>query len=56
MLSSLAGVVPLGRLHMRLLQLYLLARWKIPDKDITCVVTLDPVFLSHLTWWTLREM
>ena len=46
-LSSIADIVPLGRLHMRPLQLYLLARWTLHTKDITYIVELNDVFFSN---------
>ena len=50
-LNSCADLLPLGRLHMRPLQMLLLHQWK-PHKDhLHTVITLSHLFHHHLDWW-----
>ena len=55
-LNSLADVVPLGRLHIRRLQLFLQEHWDSASQDWEALVPILPVLLPHLDWWTRREM
>ena len=42
-LNSVADIIPYGRLHMRPLQLFLIAQWSMASQPLC--------FLVHLEWW-----
>jgi hypothetical protein len=54
-LNSLAEVVPLGRLHIRPLQFYLLQHWLPASQDWEAKIPLHPSLLPHLQCWINRE-
>ena len=54
-LNSLAEVIPLGRLHIRPLQFYLLQHWLPASQDWEAKIPLLPLLLPHLQWWINRE-
>ena len=54
LLSAIADVVHLGRLHARPIQLYLLSNWKMSEQPVTTEIALNRLFLDHLEWWTDR--
>ena len=54
-LNSLAEVIPLGRLHIRPLQFYLLQHWLPASQDWEAKIPLLPSLLPHLLWWINRE-
>ena len=54
LMASCIDLVPLRRLHMRPIQLYLLCHWS-PKKDsIFHLVQVKNPLLPHLQWWTQR--
>ena len=55
LLSSATDAIPLGRLHLRPLQLYLLAHWAPASKDLKALVPVKHDLLDHhLRWWLDR--
>ena len=55
-LNAAADLVPLGRLHMRPLQMYLLCHWR-PKKDpLDLLIPILPPLLPHVRWWSNREI
>ena len=53
LLSSATDAIPLGRLHLRPLQLYLLAHWAPASKDLKALVPVKHDLLDHhLGGWT----
>ena len=54
-LSSVADIIPYGRLHMRPLQLFLIAQWSIASQPLCFLVRLIEVFFHHLRWWKDRH-
>ena len=54
-LNAAADLVPLGRLHLRPLQFYLLAHWRPRSNLLEDTVPLSPLFHRHLRWWSLEE-
>ena len=50
-LNAVADVIPLGRLHMRPLQLYLLSQWSMSIQPLSYKVFLNSFFQDHLLWW-----
>jgi len=54
-LNAAADLVPLGRLHMRPLQMYLLSQWRPIRDPLDTVVPILPTVLPHLRWWLNRE-
>ena len=55
LLNSLADVIPLGRLHIRPLQFYLLQHWLPASNDWEAQIPLLPSLTPHLDWWSQRE-
>ncbi len=56
LLSSATDAIPLGRLHLRPLQLYLLAHWAPASKDLKALVPVKhDLFDHHLRWWLDRK-
>ena len=51
-MNAMADVIPLGRLHMRPLQLYLLSQWSMSTQPLSYQVFLNSKFQEHLLWWT----
>ena len=55
LLSSATDAIPLGRLHLRPLQLYLLAHWAPASKYLKALVPVKHDLLDHhLRWWLDR--
>ena len=50
-LNSVADIIPYGRLHMRPLQLFLIAQWSMASQLLCFLVKLNKVFFHHLRWW-----
>ena len=55
-LNFAAQFVELGRLHMRPIQMWLLARWKLSTGSLNDKLHPDPLLLSHLKWWTKKRL
>lgn len=55
-LNSAADLVPLGRLHLRPLQLVLLSLWRPIRQCLHTQVQLPPDFHNHLRWWLRPEV
>ena len=54
--SSATGAIPLGRLHMRHLQLHLLAHWRSASRNLKALVPEKHDLLDrHLRWWFDKE-
>ena len=47
LLSSVTDVIPLGRLHLRLLQLYMLAHWAPASKNLKALIPVKHDLLDH---------
>ena len=55
-MSSATDAIPLGRLHLRPLQLYLLAHWSPASKDMAALIPVKHNLLDHhLHWWLNRK-
>ena len=54
-LNSIADVVPLGRLHIRPIQAYLLQAWSPASQDWDCPVILDATVRQAALWWSLEN-
>ena len=54
-LNSVADIIPYGRLHMRPLQLFLIAHWSMASQPLCFLVRLNKVFFHHLGWWEDRH-
>ena len=55
-LSSATDAIPLGRLHLRPLQLYLLAHWRPASRNLKALIPVKHDLLDHhLRWWLDRE-
>ncbi len=50
-LSAAAGLLPLGRLHLRPLQVYLLFLWRPHVMPLEQMIPLSALFKRHLRWW-----
>ena len=50
-LSSASDMIPLGRLHLRPLQMLTLHYWRPHSDLLSAMVPLPPLFHQHLTWW-----
>lgn len=55
LMASCIYLVPWGRLHMRPIQLYLLALWRPKIHPLTHMIVIRPILLQHLQWWMNRE-
>ena len=56
LLSLATDAIPLGRLHLRPLQIYLLAHWAPSLKDLKALIAVKHDLLDHhLKWWLDRE-
>ena len=56
LLSSATDAIPLGRLHLRPLQHYLLAHWTPISKNLRALIPMKHDLLDHhLHWWLDRE-
>ena len=56
LLSLATDAIPLGRLHLRPLQIYLLAHWTPSSKDLKALIPVKHDLLDHhLKWWLDRE-
>ena len=54
-LSSATYAIPLGRLHLRPLQLYLLAHWRPASRNLKALIPVKHDLLDHhLRWWLDR--
>ncbi len=51
MLSAAADLLPLGRLHLRPLQVYLLFLWRPHVMPLEQMIPLSGLFKRHLRWW-----
>ncbi|XP_056001410.1 uncharacterized protein LOC130048558 [Ostrea edulis] len=54
-LISLMDIVPLGRLHIRPIQWYLLEFWVTASQQWEAVIPILPRLYPHLLWWSVRE-
>ncbi|XP_021355212.1 uncharacterized protein LOC110451492 [Mizuhopecten yessoensis] len=54
-LNSLADVVPLGRLHIRPLQMFLLSHWVPASRDWEAFIPLSQSVKEFAQWWTIRN-
>lgn len=54
LMASCIEIIPFARLHMRPIQLHLLAHWKPVSKDMTINVPITGHLIDHLRWWLLR--
>ena len=55
LLNSAVDAIPLGRLHLRPLQIYLLAHWAPTSKDLKALIPVKLDLLhNHLAWWQNR--
>ena len=55
-MSSATDANPLGRLHLRPLQFYLLAHWSPASKDMAALIPVKHNLLDHhLHWWLNRK-
>ncbi|KAK3092126.1 hypothetical protein FSP39_025396 [Pinctada imbricata] len=52
LMASCIDLVPLARLHMRPIQLYLLCHWSPRQDDISHLVQIKDSLKPHLAWWT----
>ena len=50
-LNSVADIIPYGWLHMRPLQLFLIAQWSMASQPLCFLVRFNEVFFRHLEWW-----
>ena len=56
LLSSATDAIPLGRLHLRPLQLYLLAHWAPVSRNLKALIPVRHDLLDHhLRWWLDRK-
>ena len=56
LLSSVTDVIPLGRLHLRPLQFYMLAHWAPASKNLKALIPVKHDLLDHhLRWWLDRK-
>ena len=56
LLNSAVDAIPLSRLHLRPLQIYLLARWAPTSKDLKALIPVKLDLLhNHLAWWQNRS-
>ena len=53
-MASMLQVVPLGRLYMRPVQLYLLHYWRPSKRDIHAIIPVNSHLKHHLAWWLSR--
>ena len=54
-LNSIADVVPLGRLHIRPLQMFLLSKWKPASLQWDAQIPLDPSVKASAMWWASED-
>ena len=54
LMASCIEIIPFARLHMRPIQLHLLAHWNPVSKDLTANVPITAHLIDHLRWWLLR--
>ncbi|MES9883340.1 MAG: reverse transcriptase domain-containing protein [Sedimenticola sp.] len=54
-LSAAAGLLQLGRLHLRPLQVYLLFLWRPHVMPLEQMIPLSGLFKRHLRWWALER-
>ena len=54
-LNSLADVVPMGRLHTRSLQVFVLSHWKPVTQDWDQPLTLSPSVKADMLWWASED-
>lgn len=55
LMASCIDIVPLARLHMRPIQLYLLCFWRPHYHGLLYLVPVLPALLIHLRWWQERH-
>lgn len=55
LMTSCIDIVPMARLHMRPIQLYLLYFWRPCSQLLAFLVLVLPTHLEHLEWWKLRD-
>ena len=56
LLNSAVDAIPLGRLHLRPLQIYLLAHWAPTSKDLKALIPVKLDLLhDHQAWWQNRS-
>ena len=52
LMNAIADTIPLGRLHMCPLQLFLISQWSMSTQHLSHRLFLNLVFQDHLLWWT----
>ena len=56
LMSSATDAIPLGRLHLRPLQFYLLAHWAPASRNLAALIPVKHILLDHhLRWWLDRK-
>ena len=56
LMSSATDAIPLGRLHLRPLQFYLLSHWAPASRNVAALIPVKHNLLDHhLRWWLDRE-
>ena len=56
LLGLMNSATPLGRLHLRPLQFYLLAHWAPASRNLTALIPVKHILLDHhLRWWLDRK-
>ena len=54
-LNSLADVVPLGRLHIRPLQMFLLSNWVPSSREWEAMLPVNQSVREFARWWTIQD-
>ena len=54
-MASCIYLIPMGRLHMRPIQLYLLAWWRPNIQPLNHEIPVKPSLIQHLKWWENRQ-
>ena len=55
LMASCIDIVPMARLHMRPIQLYLLYFWRPCSQLLSFLVPVLTVLIEHLEWWKCRD-
>ena len=50
-MNSCIGLIPYAHLHMRPIQLYLLAHWSPQSRDLDFPVPIEQFLIPHVQWW-----
>ena len=51
-MNAIEDTIPLGRLHRRPLQLFLISQWSMTTQPLSHRIFFNAVFQNHLLWWT----